>query len=386
VRVLGKCGGFTSDIIAAMRWAAGIDVGVPPNAHPAKVINLSLGGPNACSASYQLAINEILARGVVIVASAGNEGLAIGEPANCTGVIGVAGVRHEGTKNGFSDLGTAVSISAPGGNCVDGVACQFPILAASNTGTQGPVASSYTGSGADASFGTSFSAPLVSAAAALLASVRPAATPAQVRGWIQSGARAFPTPAGSTLPACRAPTSVAQGECICSSSTCGAGILDARAAVALAAAGTPVALLNAPTTQIAANGVVTLDARDSRAADGAATLARYQWQIVEGASAASFPGSSPTASTAQAVLTAASDADLLVRLTVTDSSNATANASVVIRAGNAPTDVVNGGSAAAAATTSSGGGAVDPTWLLALVAAIATLAWLRRRDGAAPRG
>ncbi len=45
VRVLGKCGGYTSDIIDAMNWAAGLDVpGVPANANPAKVENLSLGG------------------------------------------------------------------------------------------------------------------------------------------------------------------------------------------------------------------------------------------------------------------------------------------------------------------------------------------------------
>jgi serine protease len=46
VRALGKCGGFDSDIIAGMRWAAGLPVpGVPTNPTPARVINLSLGGP-----------------------------------------------------------------------------------------------------------------------------------------------------------------------------------------------------------------------------------------------------------------------------------------------------------------------------------------------------
>ena len=54
VRVLGKCGGFDSDIIAGMRWAAGLAVpGVPANANPAKVINLSLGSEGPCSAAYQ---------------------------------------------------------------------------------------------------------------------------------------------------------------------------------------------------------------------------------------------------------------------------------------------------------------------------------------------
>ena len=52
VRVLGKCGGYDSDIQAGMRWAAGLSVpGVPPNPNPARVINLSLGGSGACNAS-----------------------------------------------------------------------------------------------------------------------------------------------------------------------------------------------------------------------------------------------------------------------------------------------------------------------------------------------
>ena len=48
VRVLGKCGGYTSDILDGMRWAAGLAVtGVPTNPNPAKVLNLSLGGSGA---------------------------------------------------------------------------------------------------------------------------------------------------------------------------------------------------------------------------------------------------------------------------------------------------------------------------------------------------
>ena len=48
VRVLGKCGGHDSDILAGMRWAAGLSVpGVPANPYPARVINLSLGGDGA---------------------------------------------------------------------------------------------------------------------------------------------------------------------------------------------------------------------------------------------------------------------------------------------------------------------------------------------------
>ncbi len=64
VRVLGKCGGWASDIAAGMRWAAGVTVpGLPTNSNPAKVINMSLGGDGACSSTYQDAINAAVGVG-----------------------------------------------------------------------------------------------------------------------------------------------------------------------------------------------------------------------------------------------------------------------------------------------------------------------------------
>src|SRR3569833_1188675 len=58
VRVLGKCGGTESDILAGMRWAAGLHVdGVPDNAHPAQIVNMSLGGTGACTSAQQIVIN-----------------------------------------------------------------------------------------------------------------------------------------------------------------------------------------------------------------------------------------------------------------------------------------------------------------------------------------
>ncbi|MEE7547807.1 S8 family serine peptidase, partial [Xanthomonas sp. Kuri4-1] len=54
VRVLGRCGGYTSDIADAIVWASGGSVsGVPANANPAEVINMSLGGSGTCSTTYQ---------------------------------------------------------------------------------------------------------------------------------------------------------------------------------------------------------------------------------------------------------------------------------------------------------------------------------------------
>src|SRR4029079_18333868 len=51
VRVLGKCGGYTSDIVDGIRWAVGLPVpGIPLNPTPARVLNMSFGG-YACTSS-----------------------------------------------------------------------------------------------------------------------------------------------------------------------------------------------------------------------------------------------------------------------------------------------------------------------------------------------
>ncbi len=255
VRVLGKCGGYDSDIIAGMLWAAGINVpGVPVNPTPARVLSLSLGGEAACNNAYRDAVAMVNGAGAVVVASAGNSvGHTVGVPANCPGVIAVGGLRHAGTKVGFSDLGPDIAISAPAGNCVNiGVnePCLYPILTASNAGLTAPIddsagGSTYTDS-FNASLGTSFSAPLVSGTVALMLSKQPSLTPGRVRGLLQASARPFPTTGGdngdgTVVPQCASPRPIGlaqidQLQCYCTTSTCGAGMLDAGAAVLAAQA------------------------------------------------------------------------------------------------------------------------------------------------------
>jgi serine protease len=322
VRVLGKCGGYDSDIIAGMRWAAGLAVaGVPANGHPARVLNLSLGSTDACTQAYRDTLTELGAAQVVVVAAAGNEGLGVGTPANCPGVIAVAGVRHTGTKVGYSNLGPEVTVSAPAGNCVNDPpgACLYPILTASDSGSTGPAGPTYTDSYTP-SLGTSFSTPLVAGTVALMLSTHSSLTPGEVISLLKISARSFPVvDNGSGIPVCHAPNGALQGdECYCTTSTCGGGLLNAGAAVAAAAAATlPIPVIAAPPATVLQGASLGVDGSDS-AALGGRSLSAYQWQISSGGNLA---GLIPPTDQASANLTTSGAGTVTVQLTVTDSAN-----------------------------------------------------------------
>jgi serine protease len=376
VRVLGKCFGWDSDIVAGMRWAAGLAVpGLPANPNPARVLNLSLGGEGPCDGPYPGVLDELAAAGVTVVASAGNSaGHAVSVPANCPGVIGVAGLRHIGTKVGFSDLGPEIAIAAPAGNCVNtSGACLYPILTTTNAGTMGPIAlnEGYT-SGTQPSVGTSFSAPLVAGTAALMLSARPSLTPAEVKAALQSTARPFPQsgapndPSGAPVLACTAPSAAEQLECYCNTGVCGSGMLDAAAAVAAVSA--PEARITVSPTAPVAGSVLTLSAATSVVAGGHA-IQSWQWTLVDGGGiVTAFTGATNTATAAVQPIAGGS---FTVRLTVIDDLGETSSAerSVTVQApAPAPVEPVagNGGGGG-------GGGAMTAGWLLALAAAAALL-------------
>ena len=308
----------------------------------------------------------------MVVVSAGNSaGLAANSPANCPGAIGVAALRHVGTKVGFSDVGPELSIAAPGGNCVNlSGACLYPILTTIDSGATVPAASTYSDS-VNISVGTSFSAPLVSATAALMLSVQPALTPAGVRAAMQASARAFPSSgvAGNPDPivACRAPNATEQLQCYCTTSTCGAGMLDAGAAVR-SATGMRVVVDVSPAAPIAGQAV-TVSGGNSTVAPGR-SIAGWQWSLVDaGTTGATFTGGTAAAS---ATLQPTAAGTFLVRLVVTDSLGAAvaSQQSVTVAPAPAPPPPppAPGG----------GGGALAWPWLLALLWASLVLGRSRR--------
>ena len=333
VRVLGKCGGYDSDILPAMRWAAGLRVsGVPDNPYPANVINMSFGSADPCNAAYQSVLQELAALGVTVVTSAGNDGGPVGAPANCPHAIAVAGLRHAGTKVGYSSLGPEVAIAAPAGNCVNlSGACLFSLHTTYDIGRTTPAGYDYTNQ-FNTNIGTSFSAPLAAGVAALMHSVNARLTSAHLRARLQVGAQPFPH--DITAPDCRAPSGpndLQLFECNCTTTTCGAGMLDASGAVA--AAQRPIATIAAPTT-FAQGSLITLDASDSAAACNR-SVASYLWEVVAAINTLPPPLGSVDQATLQ--VNAPLSGQYTLRVTVTDNQGAVDSADIVVTSASSTT-------------------------------------------------
>jgi len=327
VRALGKCGGLDSDIIAGIMWSVGMTVSddsgnpVPDNPYPADIINLSLGGTGSCPSSYQSLVTQLTGMGVLVVASAGNESGPVDIPANCPGVLAVAGLRNIGTKVGYSSLGPEVGIGAPAGNCVNttqGSACLRSIDTTVNEGLTTPAGNGYTDQ-INSNLGTSFSAPIVSGIAALMRAANANLTPPQLIARIKASATPYPQPAGVAQCVNGSTSSV---ECACTTSTCGAGMVNAFSAVK--AALNPIAAVKIPAGFI--GGAATFDGGGSAAACGA-TIASYAWSKTGAVTINSGAGSAQVNATF-------SGAGTLI-LVVTDSAGNTDTAVVRFTAGSA---------------------------------------------------
>lgn len=252
VRVMGKCGGYDSDIIDGMFWAAGLNVAdpaVPANPHPARILNLSLGGPGApCAATaYPDAIAQLTAAGVIVVVAAGNDGGAINTPANCAGVIAVGASDRGGDLSSFSSRGGEMTLSAPGGDLGSD-----PIVSLSNTGATTPVSPTWR-----LTIGTSDAAPQVSGTAALLLSIRPFLPPDEVATILATTARPY-TPGSPCL-------TTLFGDC-------GAGRLDAGAAVSATLSTLPSIATLDPNAASVGGPAFTLTVNGAGYVDGSVVL------------------------------------------------------------------------------------------------------------------
>lgn len=240
VRVLGRCGGYESDVLMAARWAAGLAVdGVAVNPQPARVLNLSLAVDGGCASGAQEVVDEIRRAGASIVAAAGNgSDTSIGSPANCKGVVGVTAHTREGDRADYANVGPGVSISAPGGDAA------HPIVSTLNSGSEGPDASP-GGDSWGGMYGSSMAAPMVSGVLALMAAARPDLPMASLEGLLRDTARGFPA-GGYCL---RNPDGLAPG-------FCGSGLLDADAAVTAAQAAATVGQADLELSQRMVSGTV----------------------------------------------------------------------------------------------------------------------------------
>jgi serine protease len=323
VRVSGKCGALMSDMVDGMRWAAGFSVsGVPNNPTPAKILNISIGDHHMCGPTFQAAVTEIVNAGKVIAASTeNNSDVSVSEPANCTGVMAVTGHAIDGDLAYYANVGPEVAISAPGGGCgkltflgnicaPGGADPKGPgFLTTSNSGLTSPGADSYL-----LAVGTSAAAPHVAGVSALLLSVNPTLSPAQVRSILQSSARPFP--AGSWC------TSSGSG-------LCGAGLLDAHAALQATAVPPTVTITN-PSQVVAPNSMVALSG--AATAHGGGSISSYAWTQLTGASV----GTIANHNTANASLTAPATGTYSFRLSATDTGGLTGTATATVRVNSPP--------------------------------------------------
>lgn len=218
-----------------------------------------------------------------------------------------------------------------------------------SAGTRGPGINSY-----GENQGTSFAAPLAAGVASLMFSLNPMLTPAQLMARLRAGVR--PHVFDPAFPLCSNGNSI-NASCNCTTSTCGAGLLDANYATQLALG--PAAIV-VPLGQVAAGTAILLDGRGSAASDGA-TLVDYQWTQLAGPAVLI-----QNANTALASVALPAQADGFVfRLVVRDSSARTSEDQLSV-------------TSVGSANSGRGGGSIGWLWGTGLWL-LAGLAWRRCR-------
>jgi hypothetical protein len=180
VRALDCEVGSLYDVAEGVYYLAGAELendSIPVRSRPVDVINLSLGGVSECGFFMQESIDFARSQGVTVVVSAGNASVDASQiaPANCDGVITVGALtaNAQGVDNdaaSFTNFGGRVDIAAKGVDIVG--------LSNDDTGAY------YSG--------TSFSAPLVSAAVGMLKQLSPTMTPDETQWWLQFTSTPYP--------------------------------------------------------------------------------------------------------------------------------------------------------------------------------------------------
>ncbi len=315
VRILSESGGYLSDQVDGMLWAGGEKVpGVPNNKNPALILNMSIGTDSfeTCSRTEQNAVDVLTKKGVSIVVAAGNENRNVEDsaPANCTGVISVSGVTKEGARAPFANYGELNDIAAPASD----------IFSTFNTGKRAPGSDT-----AKADSGTSQSAPQVAGVLALMLAANdklldenivPKAELTQfLEKKLKQSARPFPEGAGdSDDPKGCNPDS--EKSCVCTTATCGAGLLDALRAVK--SVSTAPEARTGSNRNVDAQTVITLDGSSSTDDAYGGRITAYQWQQVSGPDVILSGADKAKATFTAPGAKKRSDTQLVFELTVTD--------------------------------------------------------------------
>lgn len=385
-RALGKCGGTTSDIIDALAWVTGAS-GVPGangtaltvNSPMAQVVNMSLGGAGACSSAEQAVITAARNRGATIVVATGNDGApTISSPANCNGVIAVTAHTIDGDSADYANVGTGTTLSAPGGGAgtvintgtANATDPSRQIISLSNLGTTqpDPGTSHYT-----TEMGTSMATPQVAGVAALLLSHKPTLSVDDIKAILMQSARAFP--AGTF--------------CAQNPSACGAGMLDAGAAIALSV-GNPTVTVSSSASTVVANNAVTLTAVVGAGFGNTLSGGGVQW-----AQTAGTAGTTVNLTTAgpdsngnyTATFTPSAAGTYSFTVTVTNNLGGTVSASTSVTVTAPPTTTpgtggtlpFSGGTSGTGPLNQGGGGGALPLWLAGLLLAGGAFGFRRRK-------
>jgi serine protease len=334
VRVLGKCGGTISDMVAGIRWASGLEVpGITDtgfvgtvNTHPANIINLSIGRSGDCSITAQEAINDAIRAGVLVVAATGNNGATtIDAPANCTGVVAVTAHTVNGDKADYANIGTGpmttatkgTDISAPGGGFGLFVRGNGNgVLSTSNTGSTFPSVDNYT-----AYIGTSMAAPHVAGAAALLWSTNPTTlTATQIKQYLTENTRDFP----------------ANSYCLIYSHLkyCGSGLLDVDLAYLAVRNNLPFIHVYADNNGLVTPGSkVTLITEVTPMPGSTNTALQYQWRQLDGPQITDLSNTSGTQVT---FTTSIQSAIYTLQVSITTTNGTTTNRTIQVISSHPP--------------------------------------------------